>query len=340
MSFFQPKNLSPVGVARSALVAAALLIATNSYALTWTIQYDDVINNTGVGFDDPANGTSRQATMDAVTGYLSAVLTGMTGTIDLQVKNSQTDGTGAVGTGGTYFFNNSPGFSNGFAFRHASTGVDPASSVVDTFTTFDFGYNYYSGQGAQGSNQIDLYSVALHEIMHGLGFLNLLRPDGTSSITGADPGVYSVLNSRLVRGDGTPLFAPNGDFIGTPGDLTSGDLYFDGEAAKQANGGNLVKIHAPDTFQPGASLAHLDSTLFPNSVMNTTLGLGQQRRTLTDVEIGILNDIGYVAVAAAASGGAPPANSNDSTAVAFAVPGPNAFWLLLVGLVIVLRRRQ
>ncbi len=326
ITLFKPVS----GVAVKAMLgAAALCWAAASPALTWNISYDDVLNNTGVGFDDPASGAARQATLDAVTGYLSSVLTGAPGTIDLQIRQSELDGTGVLGTGGTYFFTAPNGFSNGFAFRHATTGVDPASSVPDAFVTFDFGHDIHSGLDAPGANQVDLYSLALHEIMHGLGFLTLLRADGTSSITGTDPGVYTVFNSRLARGDGTKLFAPNGDFIGNPSDLTSDDLFFDGVAANDANGGNPVKLNAPAT---GGSVAHLDDATFPTAVTNTTLNAGEQRRELSEIELGILTDLGYNVT--------PGIASSDSTGATVTVPLPGGLWLVLGGLVILLRQRR
>lgn len=58
-----------------------------------------------------------------------------------------------------------------------------------------------------------------------------------------------------------------------------------------ANGGNPVQLHAPGTFTSGSSSSHLDDSI--SGVMNFSVAPGVQKRTYADVEIGILQDIGW-----------------------------------------------
>ena len=268
------------------LAAAAPAFA----AITFNITYNDVVNDTNIGFDDPTFGATRQATIASMTSYLNSVLD-HNGTIDLTVNNSQPDGTGFLASSGPAFFTSPNGFKNGFAFEHATTGIDPLGSFHDASATFDFGYSWNSGTGTPGGSEYDLFSVALHEFTHSLGFLSLVTSAGVSSISGGDPGVFSVYNSFLERGDGTDLFGPGGNFLGTAADLISNDVFFNGANATAANGGNRVQVYAPGTFASGSSISHIQGVT--GAVMQSSIGLGVQRRAYTAQELGILQDIGW-----------------------------------------------
>jgi hypothetical protein len=196
---------------------------------------------------------------------------------------------------GAYYSNSSAGFSNGFAFQHATTGFDPNVNLPDASAQFNFHSNitWNSGMGLPASNQIDLFSVTLHEFTHALGFTSLVTAAGTSDLSGADPGVFGVFDTFLERGNGTDLFGPGGDFVGTPADLRSNDVYFSGPHATAANNGNRVRMFAPATFQAGQSLSHFAFGPTPRPVMLPSINFGEVRRTYTALDLGILEDLGW-----------------------------------------------
>ncbi len=293
-------------------------------AITWNIEFEDVTNNTNVGFDDPLLGAVRRNTFLSVFNYLNTVLD-ENGTADILVRTSQTDGTGFLAAAGPYFWNGPNGFQNGFVFDHATTGSDPSGSVPDATVRFDFGYTWNSETDDPTGSEYDLVSVALHEIVHTLGFLSLVDANGKSVISGTDPGVFSVYDSFLERGDGTKLFGAGGDYLGTPADLTSNDVFFGGPNAKAANGGSSVKVYAPGAFAQGSSISHIQLGI--GEVMQYSIGKGVKRRTLLDQEIGILADIGWTI-----------AGSNAP----IPEPASVAVWsvLVLAGLVIHRRRAE
>ena len=100
-----------------------------SAAFSWNITYDDVVNGSGIGFDDATFGAVRRSTFEAATDYVSSVLDG-TGSVDLLVRESLNTGTGSLASGGTSFFLSS-GFSNGLLFQHATTGVRCPFGIVN-----------------------------------------------------------------------------------------------------------------------------------------------------------------------------------------------------------------
>lgn len=286
-----PRSVSSTATCLMAILFVSSLCSDSARAgvITWNVTYADVINSTGVGFDDPTEGALRRGTITAVYTYLNTILDA-SGVIDLEINQSQTDGTGFLATAGPYFFTSS-GFSNGFAYDHATTGNDPAGAFPDAQATFDFGYTWNSGTDAVAGGEYDLYSVALHEIVHALGILSTIQSDGTSSLNNNNPGRYTVFESLLARGDGTLLFGAGGNFVGTTTDLTSGDVFFTGANATAANGGNPVPVYAPSTFESGSSIAHFDDGV--NSTMTHSISAGTQNRTLSAIDLGTLQDIGW-----------------------------------------------
>lgn len=288
--------------------------------IIFNFNYADVGGSSGVGFDDPTEGATRRATMDAVAAYINTVVD-HNGTVDFDVQASQTDGSGFLGQAGTSYFIN-PGYSNGFVFTHATTGVDPFAGDDGTIR-FDFGYAWNSDTGGPGGGEFDLFTVALHEITHAMGFASLVTASGTSALTGSDPGPYSTFNAFMERGDGTDLFGPGGDYLGAPADLTSEDVFFNGPNATAANGGSPVELYAPATFAPGSSLSHSDHTVFVDQVMNFSIGAGETRRMYSAVELGILADLGW-----------------NVTAAIVPTPSAAGAGLVLLGLLVIRKRSR
>lgn len=279
------------------LPAAVLILVLSPFSslagLSFNVTYQDVEGATNFGFDDPTSGAQRRATLESALNYVSRQLRDdvYNTTLDFLVNTSQSDGTGGLASAGTFWFTSPNRFDNGFAYQHATTGMDPLAGFPDAQATFDFGFNWNSGLGTPGAGQVDLFSVALHEITHALGFLSLASNVGNSLISAGNPGVFSVYDSFLERGDGSQLFGGNGLYLGDGADLVSGDVFFDGPNARLANGGNPIPIYAPGDFELGSSISHIDPSL--DAVMNPAIDLGVVKRDWTAFDRAILSDVGW-----------------------------------------------
>ena len=262
-----------------------------SAAITWNVTYADGTSNVGFGTGNAA-GATRRATFEAALNYVSSVFDTPNVTLDFTVNASQTDGSGFLASAGTSFFDTN-GYTNGVLFQHATTGVDPTGGN-DGQAQFDFGFNWNNENDAPAAGEFDLFTVSLHEVTHAMGFLSLVDANG-NSLFGGNPDTFSVMNSFMERGDGTDLFASGAtaEFLGAPADLTSNDVFFNGPNANAANGGNPVKIYAPGTFAPGSSISHVDLSVFPNAVMTHAVAPGVSKKAYTDIDLGILQDIGW-----------------------------------------------
>jgi len=261
---------------------------------TWNITYQDVVSHTGQGFDDPSKGAARRLVVARVLTYLNDVLNASPpASIDIVFDVSETDGSGYLASAGSYFWS-TPQFTNGFCFEHITTGTDPAPSMPDIFCTVDFGYAWYTGTENPAPSEIDFFSVMLHEMTHGLGFLSLANPDGSSMIAS---GVYSRFDDYLYTGSGIDLFSWNGSTVIFNGNSLSllggqGGVYFRGTNATTTYG-SFPPIYAPSSWQPGSSISHWDPNIVGGGVMVPAIYYGATNRMYAAVEYSALRDLGF-----------------------------------------------
>ncbi len=285
-----------------AMPAGPLEMYGKAGGIAFNVSYEDVTLHNGIGFDDATNGAARRARVGEIFTYLNSVLN-HTGVCDVKFTvsdNAGGGGSGVLATGGTYYMQTA-GFVNGFAFDHITTGVDPYGSMPDIHVVVHFGWPWYQGTGTPSSSQIDLKSVLLHEVTHGLGICSLTNANGTSAIFS---GAYAKWDDLLETGNGKDLFGGNPPaFLGFASDLTGGD---NGVRFKGANAmsvyGSKPPIYAPSPWQGGSSIAHWNSGTTGNPVMEPSIGNGEVVRAYPPFEIGAMKDIGYSVVSAAVFG--------------------------------------
>lgn len=126
-----------------ALAITLLSAPAASAQISWNVTFEDVINTTGLGFDDPTHGATRRSTFASVTEYISSTFSG-TAVLDFTLRNSLTGGSGALASSGTLYFSSPNGFSNGILSQHILTGTDPVIDLHDRQARFDFGFNWNS----------------------------------------------------------------------------------------------------------------------------------------------------------------------------------------------------
>ena len=147
----------------------------------------------------------------------------------------------------------------------ADTDLDPG--FVDITATFNSDVDgnvvlgstdFYYGTDLQAGNDIDFYTVALHELCHGLGFLDTVNTNGSFVL--GDPSVYDL---HLANGSaaGATLIA-NQTQSQRAAALISNALFFSGPNTRAGNGNANAKLYAPNPYEGGSSVSHLDETTF------------------------------------------------------------------------------
>ena len=119
---------------------------------------------------------------------------------------------------------------------------------------------YYGTDGLPRGDDVDFVTVVLHELGHGLGFVDLIDFFDGAWLNNF-PDIYGIQLGR----------AGDKNFIDMTDDerlvaLTSDQVFWIGPKVFEEENGP-VKIYAPRTFAPGSSISHWDVTNFPDLLM-------------------------------------------------------------------------
>lgn len=190
------------------------------------------------------------------------------------------------------------------AIANGITGIDlhPEQDINARFSS-NFSAWYFGTDGSPAIDEYDFVSVVLHELGHGLGFSGsmYLNNEGLGAWGLGTPPMPMVYDRFTENGAGQSLL--NSGLYPNPsaallGQLTSGNIYFDGGNAVAANGGTRPQLYAPGNWQSGSSYSHLDEGVFPrgtvNALMTPLIANGEANHNPGPVTLGIFADMGWV----------------------------------------------
>ncbi len=142
------------------------------------------------------------------------------------------------------------------------------NSLIDTPQALG-ATSFYYGITPGSSQSIDFGAVAIHEITHGLGYVDLLSSTGQelrdrddaysrNLINASDPSPKSF--ARLNDAERLAAFTSNNvQWVGPETLNLSGSRVLFGERG--------IRMHAPAEFSAGSSIGHLDLNTFPTELM-------------------------------------------------------------------------
>jgi len=299
-------------VAVSVPIAGTSQTARMTFAFTYT---------TGSQYWTPEAKNALQSAANKVASYI-VVSRPVTLTFDVTAESSPTSWT--LASTGSDLTSTSAGFFNTVVQNKILTGVDSNGATADGYIDVNFGIPWAYGDSVTNT-QYDFTSTAMHEMLHALGFLSYVDAPGSSwNARGTN---WTTFDSFIVTNSNTKVIgtasnryrwntAYNRNLTGS-----NGGLYFNGVNAIVANGGLLVPLYTPNSWESGSSVTHLDDSTFTGAktqLMNAMADTGKGIRAISAIELGILKDLGYTVI---------PAPATAST-------------LLFVGFVFLRRRRR
>lgn len=196
---------------------------------------------------------------------------------------------------------------------------------------------WHYGTGNEPVTGFDFASVAMHELLHGLGFVGLIDLENGQLLTSPRDDIYAFHAFRSP--EFPPVLAPqrrltamsDGDRLAAV--TSENELYFDalGVVFPNTAPGQLypINLHAPSSIQRGSSFSHIgfyvgtsEELMFPSVPPN------RQRRTLGLAEP-IMRKLGWDASARTPPSHTPPRNglwfdpTRDGHGYEFSRSGPN-----------------
>ncbi len=216
-------------------------------------------------------------------------------TVTYTVNGELSPLSGTLASASSDIISSRPGFFPTVVQAKIISGVDANGAAPDGQITWNFGSPWAFGP-AVANGQYDFQSVAMHELMHTLGFLSNVSEPGSNSGTG-----WTAFDGFLVTANGTGVIGGDYGWISAyDTNLTGGNggLFFGGPNAVAAYGGP-VPVYTPNPWQSGSSMSHLNDPSFygrNDQLMNARVSMGRGIRTLSAVETAILTDLGYTMV--------------------------------------------
>ncbi len=140
-------------------------------------------------------------------------------------------------------------------------------------------------------NRYDFVSVLLHEVFHGLGFTAVTSVNNNIGRIGVFSGGRRSIYSDFIRnGSGVRISAFDDNSAQMASVLQSQNLFFN-----FINSDGRAKLFAPQEYNPGSSISHLDEFTYnntPNALMTPSIGPGQVEHD-PGVALDILYDMGW-----------------------------------------------
>jgi hypothetical protein len=213
---------------------------------------------------------------------------------------------GVLGGGGpNSFWRNLPGvqpntwYTSALANQFVGRDLDPNATDITSVLSSSFNW-YFGTDGKTPAGQYDFVTVALGELLHGLGTIGLMQYSNGQGSWGYGTDYPAIYDRFIENGSGEGLINTNvfpNPSLALGNQLTSNNLFFDGTNAVRANNGNRPKLYAPSTWQQGSSIYHLDESTYPqgnpNSLGTPFLSPGESIHDPGPIVRGLLRDEGW-----------------------------------------------
>lgn len=241
-------------------------------------------------------------------------------------------------SGPTRIYRNFPGAGTDHwypvALAEALRGFPFNGDEADMTLTINGAINWYYGADQQpGPNQYDFVMVVVHELAHGLGMFSPASTTGDTAELGieARPLIYEAFlwqSDSIYLTDTATYANPSPGLFDA---VTSDDLFYDCPEAIDISGAPL-KVHAPNTFRRGSSLAHLDETSYtgssPHTLMTPNISVQEANYNPEELTLCIFEQMGWDVEALLTL----PVSVAEAEAMALRLyPNPVRLWLRLAG---------
>jgi hypothetical protein len=231
-------------------------------------------------FDFPADNKAKDAFQYAVDIWETELVSPVTihieahwGTLSTGVLGQAIWGTAIANFAGAQQVNTF--YPVALAEKMAGRDLNP-STDPDIVATFSSSVNWYFGtDGNTPAGKMDMVTIVLHEIAHGLGFTDTYSVDNTLGSVGFANGsqyVPFVFDLSVENQTGLNFFSG----VVSPSttmktQLTSNSVYYNAPWVTGMEGHVRPRLYAPTTFNSGSSISHLDEATYTTPANNSLM---------------------------------------------------------------------
>lgn len=140
------------------------------------------------------------------------------------------------------------------------------ADIVATFNSRRTDW-YFGIDGNCPSDKLDLVSVVLHELGHGLGFTGTFRVNDSEGRYGLNDGNPKIYDTYLKNGLNQFLLNFENGSLALANQLTSNSVTFASPVARLISSTSAdPRIYAPNPYEGGSSISHVDESTYENTV--------------------------------------------------------------------------
>ena len=157
---------------------------------------------------------------------------------------------------------------------------------------------YFGTDGNCPADKFDLVSVVLHELGHGLGFSGTFRVSNSVGIFGLNDSRPKVYDTYLKNGVNQKLVSFQSGTLALANQITSNSVTFESPIARLLSAASAdPRIFAPNPYQPGSSISHVDEGTYentPDALMTPYAERGKVTHDAGPIVRGILYEMGWL----------------------------------------------
>ena len=187
----------------------------------------------------------------------------------------------------------------------ASSNLNDDNNEIHISFNCNTHFDWYCGtDGIPQEDKYDLVSVAMHEIMHGLGFAGSMTVENGVGSYGFNttnnyptPFDYYAIIGDYYQTNTNRLLSYGQNSVTLAQKLTSDDVYYDGYYTHLVNDMKCAKLYAPAEWADGSSFSHLDEETYPVGCSNSLMLPGRNEAEVVqspgEVGLSMLQDLGW-----------------------------------------------
>lgn len=287
-------------VSRAMMASSAhIVVRGTGGGASFDITYSDP---QGTGFNDSVHGEARRRALEAAVAAWTKVIQG-TITINVEANMEEIDDgdnddlTMVLATAGPvdFWLRERKAIPSSLMWqlinRRDNDGDADIQVNANTEADWDYAVN---GVAARG--KVSFVYTLIHEIGHGLGFIDSFDAE-IGEIGNEVPFIFDTFINRRNDTRRPVLERPPHE---VKDDLRSGELFFNGPAANDASQrsirpGPMIKLYAPDPYEPGSSVSHVDQDTYADFRTGTMTpkDFGSGTDKIDILTLGIMKDLGY-----------------------------------------------